>query len=113
VSKLRFYFDESVPLAVSQQLATQGIDVVSAHSLGELGDSDSSHLSRASAMERVLCTADTDFLVLAKTVFNHHGVIYGSQSKVNIGQWVKDIRTLYAQFEAETLVSNVIFLPLR
>jgi predicted nuclease of predicted toxin-antitoxin system len=113
VSKLRFYFDESVPLAVSQQLATQGIDVVSAHSLGELGDSDPSHLSRASAMERVLCTADTDFLVLAKTVVDHYGVIYGSQSKVNIGQWVKDIRTLYAQFEAERLDGKVIFLPLR
>lgn len=63
--ELSFYFDESVELAVSEQLEIAGIDVVSAHSLAVLGDSDSNHLKRATEMGRVLCTYDTDFLIMA------------------------------------------------
>lgn len=64
-------------------------------------------------MERVLCTADTDFLVLARTVLDHYGVIYGAQSKVNIGLWVKDIRTIHGQYERDALIGNVIYLPIK
>lgn len=64
-SELRLYFDESVELAVSEQLAAGGLDVVSAHSLEVLGDEDRNHLERATAMGRVLCTYGADFLRLA------------------------------------------------
>ncbi len=40
MTELRFYFDESVDLAVSEQLTLAGLDVVSAHSLDKLGDKD-------------------------------------------------------------------------
>ncbi|MDQ7036038.1 MAG: DUF5615 family PIN-like protein [Anaerolineae bacterium] len=76
---LRFYFDESVELAVSLQLERAGIDVVSAHSLARLGDSDDNHLQRATDLERVLCTYDQDFLRLAAEGTSHHGIIFAQQ----------------------------------
>lgn len=62
LSDIRFYFDESVELAVSEQLRASGFDTVSAHSLDQLGDDDDSHLQRATDMGRALCTYDADFL---------------------------------------------------
>jgi hypothetical protein len=55
LTEIKFYFDESVELAVSEQLAASGFDTVSAHSLDALGDKDQTHLERATEMERVLC----------------------------------------------------------
>ena len=110
MSEARFYFDESVQLAVSQQLALSGLDVVSAHSLDELGDSDSNHLIRATEMGRVLCTYDVDFLVLANEMTDHAGIIFATQKKTSIGGWVREIRALHSQMQAEDFVGLVIYL---
>lgn len=75
-NELTYYFDESVELAVSEQLAAGGLDVVSTHSLDLLGDDDRNHLERATAMGRVLCTYDADFLRLASEGVEHSGIIF-------------------------------------
>lgn len=111
MSELKFYFDESVELAVSTQLAAGGLDVVSAHSLGKLGDKDPQHLARATEMGRVLCTYDTDFLILASEGVEHAGIIFATETKTTIGTWVKEIRLLHARLSAEEVVGMVIFLP--
>lgn len=113
MSELKFYFDESVELAVSTQLAASGLDVVSAHSLDKLGDKDPNHLERATAMGRVLCTYDTDFLQLARTNLQHGGIIFASQQKVSIGGWVRELRALHARLSAEDAAGQVIYLSLR
>lgn len=97
MSEIRFYFDESVELAVSEQLTVSGIDVVSAHSLQQLGDSDPSHLKRASEQGCVLCTYDQDFLRLAAEGITHHGIIFAQHENTTIGGWVREIRTIHAQ----------------
>ena len=53
MSELRFYVDECVQPAVAEQLVFHGIDAVSAHTLGQLGDKDVNHLIRAAEMGRV------------------------------------------------------------
>jgi hypothetical protein len=112
-SELKFYFDESVELAVSEQLAAGGLDVVSAHSLDLLGDEDRNHLERATAMGRVLCTYDADFLRLAGEGMEHAGIIYAQQQKASIGGWVREIRAIYARLQAEDIAGQVVFLSMR
>jgi predicted nuclease of predicted toxin-antitoxin system len=113
LSEIRFYFDESVELAVSEQLAAGGLDVVSAHSLEALGEKDPAHLERATEMGRVLCTYDADFLRLAKTQLEHAGIIYAQQQKASVGGWVREIRAIHARLTAEEAQNQVIFLSLR
>ncbi len=107
-----FYFDESVELAVSEQLAAGGINVVSAHSLEQLGDSDPHHLARATEMGCVLCTYDQDFLRLAAGGVEHSGIIFAAQQKATIGGWVREIKAIHAQMQAEDLLGQVVFLSL-
>jgi hypothetical protein len=109
-SDLKLYFDESVELAVSEQLAAGGLDVVSAHSLEVLGDDDRNHLERATALRRVLCTYDADFLRLASEGVEHAGIIFAPQQKASIGRWVREIRALHARLHAEDVLGQVIFL---
>lgn len=113
MSEIKFYFDESVELAVSEQLNASGFDVVSAHSLNKLGDTDPNHLQRATVMERVLCTYDTDFLILAKQQLEHAGIVFAPQQKASIGSWVRELRTLHARMSAEQAAGQIVFLSNR
>jgi hypothetical protein len=113
LNEIKFYFDESVELVVSTQLAAGGFDAVSAHSLEKLGDTDKNHLQRATEMGRVLCTYDTDFLILASQNTNHAGIIFAHQQKASIGGWVREIRALYGRLTAEEVAGQVIYLSMR
>ncbi len=108
MTELKFYFDENLYLAVSEQLALAGLDVVSAHSLDKLGDEDPSHLQRATEMGRVLCTADSDFIVLAQEGVEHAGIVYGEMNRFSIGDWIRYIRRLHATKSVEE-VENLVF----
>jgi hypothetical protein len=110
LTELRFYFDESVDLAVSEQLALAGLDVVSAHSLDRLGDKDPQHLQRASEMGRVLCTCDADFLVLAQTGVDHAGIVFGAMQRFTIGDWIRYLRRLHASKDTEAVRGLVFYV---
>jgi len=110
LAELRFYFDESVNLAVSQQLAVAGLDVVSAHSLDHLGDGDPVHLQRAASMGRVLCTCDADFLHLAQQGTAHSGIVFGAMRRTTVGDWVRYLRRLHANLKAEDLEGLVFYV---
>jgi len=113
LSEIRFYFDESVELAVSQQLAAGGLDVVSAHSLEKLGDNDPNHLARATRMGCVFCTYDQDFLRLAVNGAEHAGIIFAQHQNTSIGRWVREIKSISIRMNAEDIAGQVIFLPSR
>jgi hypothetical protein len=108
LTELRFYFDESVNLAVSEQLALIGLDVVSAHSLDTLGDKDPDHLRRATEMERVLCTCDSDFVEIAQENTAHAGIVFGAMQRYTIGDWIRYLRRLHATKSAED-ISGLVF----
>jgi hypothetical protein len=107
---LRFYFDESVDLAVSEQLALAGLDVVSAHSLDKLGDEDPSHLQRAVEMGRILCTCDTDFIILAQEGIEHAGIVFGAMQRFTVGDWIRYIRRLHATKSVEDVENLVLYV---
>jgi hypothetical protein len=108
--ELRFYFDESVELAVSEQLALAGLDVVSAHSLDRLGDDDPQHLAFATEMRRVLCTYDADFVALAQEDIQHAGIVYGAMQRFTIGDWIRYIRRLHATKTPEDVLGLVFYV---
>ena len=84
-TRIRFYFDENLSPRIVAQLRMQGIDIIR----GPLGADDPVHLERATAMGRVVCTEDDDFIKLASQGIAHAGIIYGEQDKHSIGDWVR------------------------
>lgn len=113
MSELRFYIDECVQPAVAEQLVFHGIDAVSAHSLGQLGDKDVNHLKRATEMGRVLCTHDPDFLELAKALVDHAGIAFAPQYGATVGGMVRALRELHTRMSAEAIAGQVVFLSLK
>jgi predicted nuclease of predicted toxin-antitoxin system len=85
LTELRFYFDENIDPVIASQLLRRGMDAVSVHSLDLTGDTDISHLERATEMNRVLCTYDADFFHLNNTGIEHAGIFYAIQDRSTIG----------------------------
>jgi predicted nuclease of predicted toxin-antitoxin system len=107
---VRLYLDESLSPRIAEQLRRRGIDSVSARDLATLGQSDPDHLARAIAMNRVLVTADPDFLSMAATGLNHPGIVFGAQEDHTIGDWVKGLETLCLVYSADDMIDHVEYL---
>lgn len=107
MAELRFYLDENLQIAIVSQLQSRGIVVVSVRDLGLLGDSDASHLTRATAMGYVLCTNDTDYLALAAQFPNHAGIIIGRQERHWVGEWVSALTLYHAIYDSEELIGRL------
>lgn len=113
MSDVKFYFDENVEIAVCKQLKKTGIDAVSARELGLLGYPDALHLQKAHELGRVLCTYDTDFIVLASNGTPHSGILFAPERSMLIGHWVRDLHTIHEEFTAEQLENLVLYLPIK
>lgn len=107
---LRFYLDENLPVEIARQLQSRGIEAVTVRDLGQLGDNDPNHLTRATKMGYVLCTQDDDFLALAASGFAHEGIVFGIQRRHYIGDWVKFLELLHAVSTREQMRGNVEYL---
>ena len=110
MSDLRFYLDENISPAVTEQLKLREIDAVCVRDLNLFGDDDRNHLERATDMNRVLCTHDQDFLRLALAKSDHAGIVFAEHYGAKIGGWVKALRKLHAEIEAEEMRGLVKFV---
>jgi hypothetical protein len=110
MAAIRFYLDENVPVAIADQLRRRNIEAFTVRDLGELGDADENHLSRATSMGCVLCTHDADFVVIAKDGVEHAGIVFGQQEKHTIGHWVLILSRLHATYQAEDFCNRFQFL---
>jgi predicted nuclease of predicted toxin-antitoxin system len=106
-SDIRLYFDEGVQVAVAEQMRHRGIDVVSARDLGSLGDEDINHLQRASAMGRVVCTFDYDFLRLHGQGIRHAGIIIARHFDTTIGDWVRGLELICGAMTADDMKNHI------
>ena len=109
-AKVRFYLDENVPVEVARQLRSRGIDVVTARDLGLLGVSDRVHLENATALRRVLCTFDADYLRLVSEGMAHAGIVFGQQSLHYVGDWVNWLTLIHAVYDPQEMVGRVEYL---
>lgn len=103
---VKFYLDENLSPEILKQLRLHGIDAVR----GPLGDQDPQHLQRATALGRVVCTEDKDFLKLAAAGVEHVGIIRGEQKRHTIGDWVKYLRLIHSVCNAEEVRNTVLFV---
>ncbi len=108
--KVRFYLDENVQLAIAEQLLLRGIDVVTARDMQALGETDVSHLARATTLGRVLCTHDSDYVELATLGVDHAGIVIGKQYKHSIGDWVNFLELVHGVYEAEEIVNLIEYV---
>ena len=109
-SDIRLYFDESVEVAIAEQMKQRGIDAVTVRDLGLRGDTDINHLRRASEMGRVLCTYDTDFLRLHASGHLHTGIAFGFHDRTTYGDWVRGLELICGVLSAEDMKNRIEFL---
>ena len=107
---IRLYLDENLSPRIAEQLRRRGVDIVTVHDLGVAGDTDESHLERATGLNRVLVTADTDFLVLAASGREHSGIVFGVQESHRIGDWVNALDLLRVVYESEDMRNHVEYI---
>ena len=100
--RIRFYLDEHLSPEIAKQLARHGIDTIR----GPLGVDDLSHLKRATALGRVLCTRDRDFVRMHAAGEEHTGVIKGLKQHA-IGDWVNYLRFLHSLCAPEDMRNHV------
>lgn len=107
---ISLYLDENLSPRIAEQLRLRGIDAVSVRDLGMSGDTDINHLTRATRMERVLVTSDTDFLQIAAEGIEHAGIIFGIQADNNYGDWVKALELICLVMTSVEMKNHVEYL---
>jgi hypothetical protein len=110
VDSLRFYLDENVPIAVARQLKSRGIDALTVRDLDMLGEADVNHLQKATALGRVLCTHDADFLHIAASGFQHVGIVFGQQDIHYVGEWVNWLTLMHAIYTSEEMINRIEYM---
>lgn len=109
--------DVHVPLAVTAALHQKGIDVLRAQDDGAGTFDDGPLLDRATSLDRVIFSQDSDMLAEAtlrqRTGVAFAGVVYAHQLELTIGQCIRDLEVMAKAGEPEDMVSRVEFLPLR
>jgi len=107
---IRLYLDENLSPKIAHQLQRRGIDVITAHDVDALGDTDENHLQRATNLGRVLCTHDADYLILSSSGVEHTGIVYGIQEKHRIGDWVNGLELICSVYTPQDMLNHVEYL---
>jgi hypothetical protein len=107
---ISLYLDENLSPKIAHQLRLRGVDVVTVRDLGYLGDTDSNHLERATRLNRVLVTADVDFLRMVQEGRSHTGIVFGIQQSLTIGDWVRGLETICFVYTATDMENHVEYL---
>ena len=109
MSKIRYYMDEHVSIAIIRGLRQRGVDVLSVPDAKRLGAADHEHLSFAMSQQRVIFTQDTDFLILARINLNHFGIVYARQHTA-IGEIIRGLMLIHDVLEAEEMIGKIEYL---
>lgn len=109
-TRIRFYLDENMQIAIASQLRTQGIDVITVRELNLFGETDINHLNNATKMGYVLCTHDKDYLRLASEGIEHAGIVIGKWLKHSIGDWVHALTLIYDVLSPKDMMNKIEYL---
>jgi predicted nuclease of predicted toxin-antitoxin system len=111
---LAHYTDKHIPTAITDGLASRGIDLLRIEVDGGRMQSDAWVLERAHSLGRVVFTMDEDFLVLAavcqRTGVEFSGIVYAHQMRYSIGQIVERLGLLCREKSLESMRNRVVFL---
>ncbi|MEK0178376.1 MAG: hypothetical protein EAZ78_01760 [Oscillatoriales cyanobacterium] len=113
---LALYMDEHIHSAITVGLRLRDVDVLTVQEDGRAGTPDTILLDRAMELGRVMFSQDQDFLIEAKRRqaedINFSGVIFARQSRVSIGDCIRDLEIITKLGELEEFVNRVQYLPL-
>jgi hypothetical protein len=108
--------DEHVHMAITVGLRFRDIDVLTVQEDNRAGTPDPLLLDRATELGRVIFSQDQDFLVEAKRrqteEINFSGVIFARQSRVSVGDCIRDLEIIAKVGNLEEFANRVQYLPL-
>ncbi len=61
-------------------------------------------------MGYVLCTQDTDYLIMASQGITHAGIVFGTQDSNSIGDWVNGLELICTVYTSEEMQNHVEYL---
>jgi predicted nuclease of predicted toxin-antitoxin system len=112
---IRFYFDHHVPAAVVDGLRRRGVDVLTAFEDGYHDKPDEQLLSRATELQRVLFSQDSDLLIEAHRRIQSGepflGVVYVHALDATIRAMIEGLHLLAEATSLEDYGQKVEFLP--
>jgi Domain of unknown function (DUF5615) len=109
--------DEQVQSAITNGLRQRGVDVLTVQEDGRDGLSDPDVLNRSTELRRTVFARDGDFLSEAANRQRagdlFRGVIYAHQTRVPVGDCIRELELLAGVLDGEEIVNRVIYLPIR
>lgn len=111
---LALYADECVDARIVRGLQRRGVDVVTAADEALLGATDEQHLARATALHRVIVTADHDFLVLARHRLDGDSPFPGILfilPETSVGDAVREILLRATLFDPSDIAGGIEWVP--
>lgn len=113
---LRLFFNHNVRGAVASGLRQRGVDLLTAYEGGAHELEDPELLQRSVLLDRVLYTNDDDLLTVAEmwreARRSFPGLIYVHQTRLSIGEQVRELELIAKAGEAADLADRILFLPL-
>lgn len=110
------YMDVNVHGQITVQLRRRGVDVLTAQEDNMRTADDVAILDRATALRRVLVSADKDFLAEAvvrqRRQIPFPGLFHISGKSLTVGQLIADMELLVSAGTPEDFVNQIYFLPL-
>jgi hypothetical protein len=112
---LSLYMDQNVIQGITDGCRV-GIDVLTAFDDGHDERDDSEILVRAAALKRLVFTHDTDFIAITgewlRSGRPFAGVVYGHQTRISIGQAIRDLELICRALTTEETQNQLFRLPL-
>jgi hypothetical protein len=114
--KIAFYMDEHVHRAITLGLRIRDVDALTVQEDNRVGLADTLVLDRATELNRIVVSQDSDFLVEAQrrqaAGADLAGVIYAHQLQISIGNCIRDLELIAKLGQPEEFINRVQFLPL-
>ncbi len=110
VERIRFYFDQHIPISVAEGLQRRGADVLTAQEADRCGYTDEEQIAFAQNEKRVIVTFDDDFLRIASTGIQHTGIAFCAGTKYSIGELIHALMLLHSVLEPNDMHNHIEFL---
>lgn len=107
---LPLYTDECVDFRIVRGLRERGVAIVTVQELGLLGAPDDVHLAQAIALNRVVLSADADFLRLANEMLESEQLFPGLifvRSGLAVGTAISRILEIATILESHEMVNRI------
>ncbi len=108
--KIRYYFDQHIPIAVAQGLRRRGVFVLTSQEANRCGSSDIAQLQFASERNLTLVTFDDDLLGISSRGATHTGIAFCSANKYSIGELIYVLLLMQELLKPEEMINHIEFL---